>query len=73
MNLNVTSLHALHVLLHVSLFTIVRFHDDYYRSYDHMGYIGADRNATIAAASMHLPQSIFMPPMPPPQHYNQVG
>ena len=38
-----------------------------------MGYIGADRDATIAAASMHLPHSLFMPPMPPPRHYhNQV-
>ena len=33
-----------------------------------MGYIGADRNATMAAASIHVPQGIFMPPIPPPQH-----
>ena len=39
-----------------------------------MSYIGADRNAAIAAASMNLPHSLFMPPVPPPQHYynNQV-
>ena len=47
--------------------------DEYYRSHDHMSYIGADRNAAIAAASMNLPHSLFMPPAPPPQHYyNQV-
>ena len=38
-----------------------------------MGYIGPDRNATIAAASMHLPQSLFMPPLPPPQHFCHVS
>ena len=37
-----------------------------------MGYIGPDRNATIAAASMHLPQSLFMPPLPP-QHFCHVS
>ena len=48
--------------------------DEYYRSHDHMSYIGPDRNAAIAAASMNLPHSLFMPPAPPPQHYynNQV-
>lgn len=50
----------------------VGFHDDYYRSHDHMGYIGADRNSAIAAASIHLPHSIFIPPVPPPQHFNQM-
>ncbi len=33
-----------------------------------MGYIGADRNATMAAASIHVPQGMFMPPLPPPHH-----
>ena len=45
---------------------------DYFRSHDHLGYIGADRNATIAATSMYIPPSMFNLPMPPPQHYNQV-
>ena len=53
-------------------FNLVGF-DEYYRSHDHMGYIGPDRNATIAAASMHLPQSLFMPPLPPPQHLCHVS
>ena len=39
-----------------------------------MSYIGPDHNAAIAAASMNLPHSLFMPPLPPPQCYynNQV-
>ena len=45
---------------------IVSLHD---RSHDH---IGADRDATIAAASMHLPHSLFMKPIPPPQHYQVI-
>ena len=46
--------------------------DEYYRSHHHMGYIGPDRNATIAAASMHLPQSLFMPLLPP-RHFCHVS
>lgn len=38
---------------------------DYFRSHDHLGYIGADRNATIAATSMYIPPSMFNLPMPP--------
>ena len=51
----------------------VAFAEDYYRSHDQLGYIGADRNATVAAASIHLPQSLFVPPAPPPQSYYQVS
>ena len=48
--------------------------DEYYRSHDHISYIGPDHNAAISAASMNLQHSLFMPPLPPPQHYynNQV-
>ena len=60
-------LHVCSSVVHCISFP-VGFHDDYYRSHDHMGYIGADRNATIAAASMHVPQGMFLPPIPPPQH-----
>ena len=38
-----------------------------------MGYIDPDMDATIAAAFMHLPQSLFMPPLPPPQHFCHVS
>ena len=48
------------------------FYDDYYRTHDHLGYIGADRNATVAAHSMYVPPSMFNLPMPPPHHYVQV-
>ena len=44
--------------------------DEYYRSHDHISYIGPNRNAAIAAASMNLPHSLFMPPLPPPHCYN---
>ena len=43
------------------------FFDDYHLSHDQLGFIGGDRNATVAAHSM------FNLPMPPPQHYNQVS
>ena len=48
--------------------------DEYYRSHDHISDIGPNRNAIISAASMNLQHSLFMPPLPPPQHYykNQV-
>ena len=44
------------------------FHDDYYATHDHQGYIGADRAATVAAASMNIPVSMFVHPTPPPHH-----
>ena len=47
--------------------------DDYHLSHDPLGLIGGDRNATVAAHSMYVPPSLFNFPMPPPQHYNQVG
>jgi regulator of nonsense transcripts 1 len=49
--------------------THMNFNDDYYRTHDHMGYIGVDRNAVLAGATMHLPHSLFIPPPPTPQHY----
>ena len=49
------------------------FFDDYHLSHDHLGFIGGDRNATVAAHSMYVPPSMFNLPMPPPQHYNQVS
>lgn len=48
------------------------FFEDYHLSHDPLGFIGADRNATVAAHSMCVPPSMFNIPMPPPQHYNQV-
>ena len=45
------------------------FFDDYHLSHDPLGFIGADRNATVAAHSMYVPPSMFNVPMPPPQHY----
>ena len=62
-----------HTCTHTHIHThTVAFFDDYFRSHDHLGYIGGDRNATVAAASMYVPQSMFGLPMPPPQHYAQV-
>ena len=48
------------------------FFEDYHLSHDPLGFIGADRNATVAAHSMCVPPSMFNIPLPPPQHYNQV-
>ena len=49
------------------------FYDEYYRTHDSLGYIGADRNATVAAASVYMPPSMFNFPQPSPQNYGQVG
>ena len=49
------------------------FDAEYYHTHDHLGYIGADPNATVAAQSMYVPPSMFNLPPPPPQHYQQVS
>lgn len=49
------------------------FDPEYYHTHDHLGYIGADPNATVAAQSMYVPPSMFNLPPPPPQHYQQVS
>jgi hypothetical protein len=43
--------------------------DDYYRSHDHLAYIGGNRQAAAAAHSMYIPPAMFNMPIPPPQHY----
>lgn len=53
--------------------TVGGFYDEYYRTHDALGYIGADRNATVAAASVYMPSSMFNFPQPSPQNYGQVG
>ncbi len=47
--------------------------NEYYQTHDHLGYIGADRNATVAAHNVYVPPSMFNLPQPPPQHYQQVS
>ena len=49
------------------------FDAEYYHTHDHLGYIRADPNATVAAQSMYVPPSMFNLPPPPPQHYQQVS
>ncbi|CAI8044417.1 Regulator of nonsense transcripts 1 [Geodia barretti] len=44
--------------------------DDYYRSHDHLGYIGGSRHAAAAAHSMFVPPAMFNMPLPPQQHYD---
>ena len=43
--------------------------NDYYHTHDPLGYIGTDRNTTVAAHSMYVPPSMFNVPQPPAQHY----
>ncbi|KAL5479333.1 hypothetical protein EMCRGX_G022843 [Ephydatia muelleri] len=54
-----------------SLESLYQF-DEYHRTHDPMGLIGADQNATISAAALHAPATIFLPPAPPPHHYQQI-
>lgn len=45
--------------------------NEYYHTHDHLGYIGADPNATVAAHNCYVPPAMFSMPMPPPQHFQQ--
>ena len=48
--------------------------EDYYRSHDHLGYIGGSRHSVAAAQGMYIPPAMFNMPLPPPHHYdNQVS
>lgn len=48
-------------------------HNDYFRSHDHLGYIGGNRRAAAAAHAMYIPPAMFSMPIPPSHHYdNQV-
>ncbi|XP_031564537.1 regulator of nonsense transcripts 1-like [Actinia tenebrosa] len=45
------------------------FHDQYYRTHDRLGYIGAERAISpAAAASIPVPVGMFIPPVPSPHH-----
>lgn len=50
------------------------FHDQYYRTHDRLGYIGAERAIPpAAAASIPVPVGMFIPPVPPPPHHSFFG
>ena len=59
-------------MVSVSVHLVAPFFDpvnEYYRTHDHLGYIGADPNATVTAHNMFFPPSMFNLPPPPPHHY----